>query len=113
MFRLYGDDEVQRLCRDHPMRGISELNQHVMRSFTQADEHDCSAACIDEMPRGVVHGHMEVTYPRGYAQRACSEDRQHPKVLGPVLDEDPPLGEGLGEGRVDDEPGSRLVVKSD
>jgi hypothetical protein len=105
--------EADSLAVDHPMRGISQFEQHLVRARFQADHDHRFAAGVDKMPWRVVNGDVEVADPRRDVEGAFAEHRYHAQILGPVLDEDEALGQLFGEWWIDNQPGRWLIFDRD
>jgi hypothetical protein len=95
------------------MRGVGQLDEHFVRARRQAHHNHGFAAGVGPMPWCIVDGNMDMPDPRRHIEGARTEDRHDAQVLSAILDEDLALSELLGERRVDNQPGKRLILNRD
>jgi hypothetical protein len=74
-----------------------------MDTWGQSDNDDRLATGIQKVPGRVVDGDMDMTQSRRYGHCALAENRQNPKIFGPVLDEHFSARQRFGERLIYDE----------
>src|SRR4030095_11331064 len=91
------------------VRRIRQFELDLMRTRLQSDEDHRFAARVDGRPRLAIHVVVEVSEAWRYRHGRVAGQRQGAQVFGPVLDEDAPQGQLLGNGWIDDQLCRRLV----
>jgi len=107
-----GHRKTHGFAGNHGVRRIGELDEDAVRAGRQADDDQGLAAGVDEVPRSVVYGDMNMANARGHCECTGAEDGYQAQVLCAVLNEDATLGKGLCQRRVDNQPGGWLVFGS-
>jgi hypothetical protein len=60
---LLGDPELYRLAVDHTVGRVGQFDEYAVLSGRQPNENDRLQARINEVPLGIIDGHMDVTNP--------------------------------------------------
>jgi hypothetical protein len=110
-YRQDGDDKAHGLLIDGLMVRVDQFDQDPVRTDRKAGDDQLLAACVGPMPGRVVDGDVDVADPGRHGQRRRSEDLHDPQVLRAILYVDSSLGQGFGDGRVDDQSRRRFTCK--
>src|SRR5258706_6743222 len=89
--------------RDRFVCRIRQFEFDFVRTWFQSDEDDRFTARVDGRPRLVIHVVMQVPKTWRYRKGRVPKHRQDAQVFGPVLDEDAPQGQLLGNAWIDDQ----------
>ncbi len=96
------DDRLIELIERSVVR-VHERDQDLVRSWGEAVDGIRRAAGIQPTPGCAVDGHMDVADARRRIAGVRTEHRHDPRMLGPVLDDDPSVGQWLGRRWSDDD----------
>ena len=101
--RFFGDHEVNDGLVERLVVCAYELDQDLVRPWREAVYGDGLAAGIQPAPGCIVDEDMDVADARRHIDGIRTEHRYDPQVLGPILDDDPAVRQGLSQGRIDDD----------
>ena len=81
-------DKTDVLAVDDAVRGVRKFDQYFVRAGFKADDDDCLAAGIDEVPWRIVNGDVDMSYAWRDLEAAFAKNRNDAKVFRTVLNED-------------------------
>ena len=115
MHRLLRNGELHQLGGpgDRFVCRVRQFELDLVRTGFQSDEDHRFAARVDGRPRLVIHVVVQVSKTWRYRKGGVPKHRQDAQVFGPVLNEDAPLGQLLGNRWIDDQLRRRLVWDCD